>query len=123
VAPPAPKGQGAHGYPRVARVNEVLREVVADALERLADAEEDMGLVTVTGVECSPDLRTAVVYLSSLTDEAREILELRRVQLQREVADQVRLKRTPRLSFAVDPAVVHGAMVEDVLRRWAEPEA
>ncbi len=118
----APRKGGAHGYPRVARVNEVLREVVADSLERLADKEESLGLLTVTGVECATDLRTAVVYLASLSDAAAGVLEERRGHLQHEVAAQVRLKRTPRLSFAVDPGVVHGAIVDDALRRIAHPE-
>ena len=113
---------GAHGYPRIARVNEVLREVLAESLERLSDTDEDLGLLTVTGVECSPDLRSAVVYLSSLSEAAAEVLEERRGELQHEVATQVRLKRTPKLSFAADPAVAHGAMVDDALRRLAHPD-
>ena len=121
MAAPSKRG-GAHGYPRTARVNEVLREVVADALERLSDTEDEIGLLTVTGVECTSDLRSAVVYLASLTDVAAEMLEEHRGQLQAEVASQVRLKRTPKLSFTVDPAVVHGAMVDDALRRLAQPE-
>jgi ribosome-binding factor A len=116
-----PKG-GAHGYPRVARVNELLREVLAESIERLSDREESLGMLTVTGVACTVDLRQAVVYLSSLSEEAAEVLEERRVQLQHEIATQVRMKRTPRLSFAVDPAVVHGAIVDDALRRIAHPE-
>jgi ribosome-binding factor A len=119
---PANRKGGSHGYPRVARVNEVLREVVADALERLADKEESLGLLTVTGVECTSDLSTAVVYLASLSDEAALVLDERRAQLQHGVATQVRLKRTPRLSFAVDPGVVHGEMVDDALRRIASQE-
>jgi ribosome-binding factor A len=79
-------------------------------------------MLTVTGVECSTDLRHAVVYLASLSDEVADVLEEHRGQLQREVASQVRLKRTPKLSFAVDPGVVHGAMVDDALRRLAPPE-
>jgi ribosome-binding factor A len=51
------------------RVNEVVREVVADELERLSDPR--LGLVTVTGVEVSNDLRHATVYYSAL-DAGRE---------------------------------------------------
>ena len=119
---PPGKGRDAHGYPRVARVNEVLREVVADALERLSDTDDELGLITVTGVECSTDLRSAVVYLSSLPEPAALALEEHRGQLQHEVATQVRLKRTPKLSFSIDPAVVHGAKVDDALRRLAREE-
>jgi len=63
------------------------------------------------------------VYLSSLSEPAAVVLEEHRAQLQREVASQVRLKRTPKLSFMVDPAVVHGERVDDALRRLARPES
>ena len=56
-------------YPRMVRVNEVVREVVADELERLSDPR--LGLVTVTGVDVSADLRHATVYYSAL-DSGRE---------------------------------------------------
>ena len=56
-------------YPRMARVNEVVREVIADELERLSDPR--LGLVTVTGVDVSADLRHATVYYSAL-DPGRE---------------------------------------------------
>jgi len=49
-------------YPRTARVNEVVREVLADELERLSDPR--LGLVTLTDVEVSADLRHADVYYS-----------------------------------------------------------
>ena len=101
-------------YPRTWRVNEVLREVVADALERLTD--ESGILLTVTAVTVEPDLRQATVWLSSLPDEGRTLLEDNRAALQRAVARQTVMKRTPRLRFEVDPGVVHGATVEDILR-------
>ncbi len=85
---------------RVARVNEVLRQVVAEELERLADADERLRLVTVTSVDDAPDLRTAVVYLASLDDEPSLALEERRGHLQRTVGRQVTMKRTPRLASA-----------------------
>jgi ribosome-binding factor A len=100
-------------------VNEVLRQIVAEELERLADADERLRLVTVTSVDTAPDLRHATVYLGTLGDEAAEALEERRGQLQRAVGTQVRMKRTPRLAFAADPAVEAGLRVEEVLRRLA----
>src|SRR5580700_7228762 len=104
-------------YPRTARVNQVLREVVADALERLSDIDDRLRLITVTSVDTTPDLRRATVYLSSLSDEAAEVLADERVNLQRQIGRQVRLKRTPLLVFAPDPAVAHGFQVEEILRR------
>ena len=109
--------RGTAPYARSLRVNQVLRQVVAEELERLADADERLRMVTVTSVDSTTDLRQATVYLSSLSDDATDALGERRVQLQRAVARQTQLKRTPQLSFAQDPAVVAGGRVEDLLRR------
>lgn len=103
-------------FPRTARVNEILREVLADALERMEDLDERLGLLTVTAVECDPDLRHAVVFLSSLDKQEAEALAESRVRLQAAIAAEVRLKRTPQLRFAADPAVEAGQRVEDILR-------
>jgi ribosome-binding factor A len=97
--------------------------VLAEELERLADADERLRLVTVTSVDTAPDLRQATVFLSSLSDDAAAALAERRAQLQATVARQLRMKRTPQLTFEVDPAVVAGSRVEDALRRIREADA
>ncbi len=110
-------------YPRLARVNALVHEVLAEEIERLGDADERLALLTITAVACEGDLRHAVVYLASLSPEAQLALEERRRHLQRALASQARLKRTPTLSFAVDPAIVEGNRIEEALRRAniAEP--
>jgi ribosome-binding factor A len=107
----------ARRYPRSARVNEILREVLADELERMEDNDERLGLLTVTAVQCDPDLRRALVLFSSLGDEEERALAEVRVRLQAAVSSQVRLKRTPLLRFAADPAVAEGEKIEEILRR------
>jgi len=103
-------------YPRMARVNEVLREVLADEIELVAGSDSRLELVTVTAVSCEPDLRHATVLLASLPEPARAALGQARPRLQAAVAHQVRLKRTPLLSFEADPAVAQGERVEEILR-------
>ena len=103
-------------YPRTARVNESVREVLAEELERLADTDDRIGLLTVTAVKVDPDLRHATVLLASLSDPAKEALEEDRVRLQAAIGHQLRMKRTPLLSFQVDPAVTTGSRIEDILR-------
>src|SRR5436305_11874502 len=107
---------GNRRYPRVERVNEVRRQVVAEELERIADADDRIGILTVTAVVVEPDLRRATVLLASLSDEAEEALGEQRVHLQAVIARQMRIKRTPQLSFAVDPAILSGNRIEDLLR-------
>ncbi len=107
---------GAHSYPRVARLNEVLREVIADEIERVATSDERLELVTVTAVLCDPDLQHATVLFASLPEGARAALSRARPRLQSAVAHQVKLKRTPQLAFAADPVVAQGERVEQALR-------
>jgi ribosome-binding factor A len=108
---------GSRRYPRVARVNEVLREVLAEAIERMADADERLAMLTVTAVQTDPDLRQAKVLFDSLSDEAHAALRDARPRLQAVIGHQVRLKRTPQLSFGADPAVQSGRQVEDILKQ------
>ena len=109
-------------YPRAARVNEVLREVLADSVERLSDTDERLALLTVTGVDCDPDLRRALVLFSSLDEDEEAALGEARVRLQAAISQQVRLKRTPQLRFARDPAVAAGTRIEDILRELPDPK-
>jgi len=105
-------------YPRTARVNRVVHEIVADELERIDD--DRLGLTTVTGVEVEPDLRHATVWLSSLSSESKEALGQHRVRLQAAIGRQMRMKRTPELHFRADPAIETGQKVDDILRGLEE---
>ena len=58
-------------YPRMARVNEVLARVLAEEIELVASSDSRLELVTVTAVNCEPDLRHATVLLASLPEPAR----------------------------------------------------
>jgi ribosome-binding factor A len=113
--PPFRRQEGAPRYPRTYRLNEMLRELLAEEMERLTERDDE--LLTVTGVTVERDLRNAVVWLASLSPEAAERLEQSRVALQAAVGRQTHLKRTPRLSFKVDPGVLAGSAVEDAIRR------
>jgi ribosome-binding factor A len=111
-----------HPYPRSARVNQILREVISDELVRISDVDDRLGLLTVTGVDTTPDMRQAMVFFDSLSETARTALEERRGQIQGAVNAQTRLKRTPKLSFRADPAVASGEAVEELLRRQRDDE-
>lgn len=116
-----PDRSGRRRYPRTARVNVLVREVVATELERLADIDDRLVLATITHVEVSSDFSHATVLLSSLSEETEEALVEHRVRLQRAIGSQIRLKRTPLLGFAVDPAIESGRRVEAILRDLDHP--
>ena len=91
--------------------------MLGDALERMRDDDERLPLLTVSAVSVEADLRHATVFMASLPEGALEALEARRLELQAAIAREVRLKRTPTLSFVADPAMAAGMRVEEALRR------
>jgi ribosome-binding factor A len=88
---------------RMRRVDEAVRAVLSDAITTdLKDPR--IGFVTVTAVKTSRDLRHATVYVSVLDDVESTLEGLRSAHgfLQRRVADELRLKHTPTLTFEFD---------------------
>ena len=113
------------GGTRMDRVNELLREVIAEEIRILKDPA--VGFVTITGVDTAPDLHSAVVHYSTLGDknqqeESAQALSRAAVHVQTRMGAQVRLKYTPRLEFKVDRAIEVGLHMERVLRRVKEPD-
>lgn len=109
----------ARHYPRTARLNQLVREIVADEIERLDD--DRLGFLTVVGVEVEPDLRRAVVWYTALDESEADAdllaaLDEHRARLQAAIARQARLKRTPELSFRPDTVVRQAERVEQILR-------
>lgn len=108
---------------RIRRVNEAVREVLSSALVAgLKDPR--IGFVTVTGVETSPDLRNASVYLSVLgNDEEREEtfagLEDSRKLLQSKIAHELQMKNTPVLQFVYDESVDRGMRMSALIDQAA----
>ncbi|MEX2254066.1 MAG: 30S ribosome-binding factor RbfA [Acidimicrobiia bacterium] len=104
-------------YPRKLRVNEVVRETIADHLERMEDPR--LELVTITGVDVSPDLRHANVFYGTLgrkDPEIAEAFEAASKPLRAALGREVRLKYVPALHFREDPAIEAGQRVEEILR-------
>jgi len=104
------------------RVNESLRQVLSEALLELKDPR--IGFVTVTGVDTSPDLRHAVVYVSVLGSEKKRLKSMTRLDaahgvLQSRISHELRLKRTPTLTFEYDHAVEHGVRMSKLIDELA----
>ena len=107
------------------RVNETLREIIAEELERLKDP--GFGFVTITGVDTSADLRSAKVYYSVLGDDdqaERTAAAFGRAapRLRSIVGGQVRMKYLPELEFLPDSAIETGLRMEQLLRELREEQ-
>ena len=104
------------------RVNEAVRQVLSEAVGELKDPR--IGFVTVTGVETSPDLRQARVYVSVFGPEESQQeslagLEAAHGVLQGRLARELRLKRTPQLTFEYDPTVERGVRMTQLIDELA----
>ena len=103
---------------RMRRVNEALRQVLADGVERLGDPS--LGIVTVTAVRATNDFQQAIVYVSVLGSEKRRARSLRALErargvLQRSVAAELHLRRTPQLIFQYDETIDQGLRMNELL--------
>jgi len=107
-----------HRYPRTARLNQSLREVIAEALTRIDDERLDM--VTITSIDVDQEMNRAIVYFDSLLGEDGDAdilaaLASHRVRLQSSVGREVRSKKTPILSFKPDETIRAAERIERIL--------
>jgi ribosome-binding factor A len=107
---------------RMRRVNESVRQVLAEAVPELKDPR--IGLITVTGVDTAPDLRHATVYISVLGSGRKQRTSLLGLEaahgvLQSRLARELRLKRTPQLTFEYDPTVERGVRMTRLIDELA----
>jgi ribosome-binding factor A len=111
---------------RMRRVNESVRQVLAEAVGELKDPR--IGLVTLTGVETSPDLRHARVFVSVLGSEKKRDATLQGLEaahgvLQSRLARELRMKRTPQLTFEYDPTVERGVRMSKLIDELAPDDS
>jgi ribosome-binding factor A len=111
---------------RMRRVDEALREVVAAAIVELSDPR--LGFITVTGVETAADLRTAKVFVSVLGDETERAATLDALRsshgvLQSRIAGEMRMRRTPTLTFHYDDTIEKGVRITHLLESQEEDES
>jgi ribosome-binding factor A len=108
---------------RTTRVNELLRAEISELLLReVKDPRVAQGMVTITEVQVSPDLRRAVVYFSHLgTDEERraalEGLQHSAAFLHRELVHRLSLRSVPELVFKFDPSIERGARLAELINQ------
>mgnify|MGYP000129268336 CR=1 FL=1 len=128
-------------FPRTARLNTLLQEIVADFFERVDDDRFEM--LTVTGVEVDSDLNRAQVFVSALgtiplsapeiapdspaettsvaspgpnpDQELLDALADYRKPVQAKIGREARIRKTPEVVFAIDPAVRSGARIDEIL--------
>ena len=118
------RSNSTRNYARTARLNELIREVIAEELVRIDD--DRLVDVAITAVEVDSDLSRGIVWFDTLDDgrddEILDMLEESRWRVQAAIGRQTSFKRTPVLSFKVDMAIRTGERIESILRENPLPE-
>jgi ribosome-binding factor A len=112
---------------RTDRVGALLKSALAELLLREVK-DPRVRMVTVTGVDVSPDLKHARVFVSALGDDATRARSLAglasaRAYLQSHAGRKIGLRFTPELRFELDPSFAAGERVEQLLRELHPPGA
>jgi ribosome-binding factor A len=105
--------------PRTARLNQLLREIIAGELERIGD--DRLEFVTITTIDVDADLNRAIVSFDSLDGAGADASILQaladyRVKLQSAVNRQLHVRKTPILHFQADEVIRSAERIEAVLR-------
>ena len=106
---------------RIGRVNEEIQRELSSLIRTVKDPRvADAGMVSVTAVEATPDLKYAKIYVSALNkDSSGQLLKgLKSAAgyLRRELGQRLNLRATPELSFVRDDSIDKGAHIMDLLR-------
>lgn len=110
---------------RIGRINEEVQRELSSLLRELKDPRVS-GLISITNVEVTPDLRFAKVYVSVLeADRAKDTLKGLKSAggfMRRELGARLNLRHTPQLDFVLDDSIAYGAHIFDILSKLDIPE-
>ena len=112
---------------RIGRINDDIQRILADRLRQVKDPRvSDQGMITITRVDTTGDLRYAKVWLSvyGLKDEKEFKKGLKSASgwLRRELGSTLKLVYTPELVFEVDHSIEYGAKISGILDNLNIPE-
>ena len=105
---------------RIGRINEEIQRELANLMRSLKDPRLQSGLLTITHVDTTPDLRYSRIYVSAL-DKSQEKEMLKGLKsaagyLRRELGSALKLRYTPELQFVADDSIRQGAHILEMLR-------
>ena len=112
---------------RIERVNSLIRQEISDLIRHQAKDPRLSGLVSITEVDTSADLKYARVFVSGIcSQEEREetlsVLVAASGFLRNELARRLRLRHIPALDFRWDDSIEKGAHILELIDRVADDE-
>ena len=106
---------------RLGRVNEELMKAISHIITYELKNPDVTGMISVTRVKVTPDLKYAKVYVSILNpksvEETRKGLKESAGFIRSQVAKTVNLRITPELVFEYDDSIEHGEKIDNILKQ------
>ena len=109
---------------RTSRLNGEYQKEVSEIIRRLKDRAPDFkGLVSVTEADVAPDLKTAYIYVSIYgvkEEEAKrtfQILQENAGYIRHELAQVMRMRTVPALTFRMDGSMGYGAKMDELFKK------
>ena len=104
---------------KIARINDDIQRVISAKLRDIKDPRVQQGMISVTRVETTGDLRYCKVWLSVMglenEKEFRRGIKSAGPWLRRELGAVLNLRYTPELVFELDHSIEYGAHINEVL--------
>lgn len=111
--------RNSNGSNRLARINEELKREISSIINYEVKNSNVTGMVSVTKVKISPDLRYARVYVSILnarnTKQTLAGLKAASGFVRSKLAEKINLRVTPELVFELDDSLVYGEKIDSIL--------
>ena len=109
---------------RTSRLNGEYQKEISAIIRNLKDRAPDFkGLVSVTEADVAPDLKTAYVYVSIYgvnekeTKRTFEILQENAGYIRHELAQVMRMRTVPALTFRMDGSMGYGAKMDELFKK------
>ncbi|MEG1633703.1 MAG: 30S ribosome-binding factor RbfA [Oscillospiraceae bacterium] len=110
---------------RIGRTNDDIQRVLSDLLRQIKDPRVQQGMISVTRVETTGDLRYAKVWLSVLGEldekQFRKGLKSSGGWLRHELGERMSLRYTPEFVFEIDHSIEYGAHISKMLTDLGVP--
>ena len=104
---------------KIARINDDIQRVISAKLREIKDPRVQQGMISVTRVETTGDLRYSKIWLSVMglenEKEFRRGIKSASGWLRRELGAVLNLRYTPELVFELDHSIEYGAHINEVL--------
>jgi len=104
---------------KIQRINEDIQRELSGLLRNVKDPRLQQGMISITGVDTTGDLRYSKIYISVLGSydekELKKGLKSASGYLRREIGNRLNLRYTPELIFELDPSLIRGAHISKIL--------